>query len=82
MNQKQSSQHVDLVFILPYCREGISTLSIFILPSSSLRRSALPWHSVLPLGELQRRAEAAQRELFRLGITFTVYSDRDATDPS
>ena len=34
----------------------------------------------MELDELHRRAEAAQRELFRLGITFTVYSDRDATD--
>lgn len=34
----------------------------------------------MPLDDLRRRAEAAERELFRLGITFTVYSDREATD--
>ncbi len=32
------------------------------------------------LAELKRRAEYAQAELFNLGITFTVYSDRDAID--
>jgi uncharacterized circularly permuted ATP-grasp superfamily protein len=31
-------------------------------------------------GALQRRARAADRELFNLGITFTVYSDKDAID--
>jgi uncharacterized circularly permuted ATP-grasp superfamily protein len=31
-------------------------------------------------GALQRRAAAADRELFNLGITFTVYSDKDAID--
>ena len=31
-------------------------------------------------GALQRRAKAADRELFNLGITFTVYSDKDAID--
>ena len=30
--------------------------------------------------ELQHRMQAAQRELFNLGITFTVYSERDAID--
>jgi uncharacterized circularly permuted ATP-grasp superfamily protein len=30
--------------------------------------------------ELRRRAQAAERELFNLGITFTVYSDRDSID--
>ncbi len=30
--------------------------------------------------ELRRRAAAAEAELFNLGITFTVYSDRDAID--
>ena len=29
---------------------------------------------------LRRRAKAADRELFNLGITFTVYSDKDAID--
>lgn len=28
--------------------------------------------------DLRRRAQAAERELYNLGITFTVYSDRDA----
>ena len=32
------------------------------------------------LAELKRRAALAQAELFNLGITFTVYSDRDAID--
>jgi len=30
--------------------------------------------------ELKRRAEYAERELFNLGITFTVYSDKDQID--
>ncbi len=32
------------------------------------------------LDELRRRARFAEAELFNLGITFTVYSDRDAID--
>lgn len=31
-------------------------------------------------GALQRRARATDRELFNLGITFTVYTDKDAID--
>jgi len=31
-------------------------------------------------GALQRRAKAADRELFNLGITFTVYTDKNAID--
>ncbi len=34
----------------------------------------------MPLAELQQRAQAAEQELYNLGITFTVYSDRDAID--
>ena len=34
----------------------------------------------MSLAELQRRAELAERELFNLGITFTVYSERNAID--
>ena len=34
----------------------------------------------LELGELRERAADAERELFTLGITFTVYSDRTAID--
>ena len=34
----------------------------------------------LDLDALQRRAEDAERELYNLGITFTVYSDKDAID--
>ena len=36
--------------------------------------------AAMDLRELRRRAAAAERELFSLGITFTVYSDRDAID--
>ena len=36
--------------------------------------------SGLPLAQLRQRAQAAERELFNLGITFTVYSERDAID--
>jgi uncharacterized circularly permuted ATP-grasp superfamily protein len=36
--------------------------------------------SVLKSDELQQRASDAERELFNLGITFTVYSDSDAID--
>ena len=34
----------------------------------------------ISMAELRRRAELAERELFNLGITFTVYSERDAID--
>ncbi len=34
----------------------------------------------LDLAELRRRAAVAEAELYNLGITFTVYSDRDAID--
>src|SRR3712207_3059167 len=34
----------------------------------------------LPCAELQQRKAAAERELFNLGITFTVYSESDAID--
>lgn len=34
----------------------------------------------LSLAELRRRADAAEREMYNLGITFTVYSDRNAID--
>jgi uncharacterized circularly permuted ATP-grasp superfamily protein len=34
----------------------------------------------VPPEDLRRRAEIAEAELYNLGITFTVYSDRDAID--
>ena len=34
----------------------------------------------LDIATLRRRARGAERELFNLGITFTVYSDREAID--
>ena len=34
----------------------------------------------LPLGELSARAEDALQEMFERGVTFTVYSDRNAID--
>src|SRR5687768_10188626 len=34
----------------------------------------------LPLADLRQRAQDAERELFNLGITFTVYSEKDAID--
>ena len=34
----------------------------------------------MSMTELRRRAKAAERELFNLGITFTVYTKRDAID--
>ena len=34
----------------------------------------------LNIEELRRRAADAERELFNLGVTFTVYSDKDAID--
>ena len=40
------------------------------------------WHRLqqLELDELRKRSEDAERELFTLGITFTVYSDSNAID--
>jgi uncharacterized circularly permuted ATP-grasp superfamily protein len=34
----------------------------------------------MSLAQLQDRAQAAEREMFNLGITFTVYSERDVID--
>ena len=34
----------------------------------------------LDIATLRRRARDAERELFNLGITFTVYTDREAID--
>ena len=34
----------------------------------------------IPVAEFKRRAAAAERALYDLGVTFTVYSDRDAID--
>src|ERR1700752_4873401 len=34
----------------------------------------------IPVDELRRRARNAENELFNLGVTFTVYSDKDAID--
>uniref|UniRef100_UPI0038CFD1EF circularly permuted type 2 ATP-grasp protein n=1 Tax=Elioraea rosea TaxID=2492390 RepID=UPI0038CFD1EF len=36
--------------------------------------------AALPVEELRRRSAAAERDLFNLGITFTVYSDATAID--
>ncbi len=46
-------------------------------PDLALIRSRL---DRLSLPELRRRAGVAEAELYNLGITFTVYSDRDAID--
>src|SRR5262249_34696795 len=34
----------------------------------------------IPVDELRRRARNAENELFNLGVTFTVYSEKDAID--
>ncbi len=34
----------------------------------------------MPVEEIRRRAKVAEAELYNLGITFTVYSDKDAID--
>ena len=47
------------------------------LPDTSLIRSRL---GRMRSSTLRRRARATDRELFNLGITFTVYSERDAID--
>ncbi len=46
------------------------------------RHLAALWRrlQLLELGKLRERAGDAERELFTLGITFTVYSDRSAID--
>jgi len=46
------------------------------------RNLAVLWHRLqqLELAQLRERAEDAERELFTLGITFTVYSDKTAID--
>jgi uncharacterized circularly permuted ATP-grasp superfamily protein len=36
--------------------------------------------AALDFDELRRRAQDAERELYNLGITFIVYSDKDAVD--
>ena len=47
------------------------------LPATELIRSRL---GRMRATTLKRRARATDRELFNLGITFTVYSERDAID--
>ena len=49
---------------------------------SKNRHLAALWNHLqkLELTRLRERAEDAERELFTLGITFTVYSDRTAID--
>jgi uncharacterized circularly permuted ATP-grasp superfamily protein len=45
-------------------------------------RVAQLWHMLetCDLGELRQRAADAEQELFKLGITFTVYTEKDAID--
>jgi len=52
------------------------------LKESKNHHLAALWHHLqqLELTKLRERAEDAERELFTLGITFTVYSDRTAID--
>ena len=46
------------------------------------RHMAPLWHSLVTgdVAILRQRAFEAERELFNLGITFTVYTDKDAID--
>jgi len=52
------------------------------IPERRNRHLTALWHRLqqLELAQLRERAEDAERELFTLGITFTVYSDRTAID--
>jgi uncharacterized circularly permuted ATP-grasp superfamily protein len=51
-------------------------------PDRRNRHLTALWHRLqqLELEQLRKRAQDAERELFTLGITFTVYSDRTAID--
>ncbi len=51
-------------------------------PAERNRYLAMLWHRLqqLEVQVLRERSEDAERELFTLGITFTVYSDRTAID--
>jgi uncharacterized circularly permuted ATP-grasp superfamily protein len=51
-------------------------------PADRNRHLAALWQRLqgIELGKLRERASDAERELFTLGITFTVYSDRTAID--
>ena len=51
-------------------------------PEHRNRNLTTLWHRLqqLELTDLAARAKDAERELFMLGITFTVYSDRNAID--
>ena len=51
-------------------------------PESQNRNLAALWQRLqgVELGKLRERAGDAERELFTLGITFTVYSERSAID--
>ena len=51
-------------------------------PENRNRHLTALWHRLqqLELQQLRERAADAERELFTLGITFTVYSDRTAID--
>jgi uncharacterized circularly permuted ATP-grasp superfamily protein len=51
-------------------------------PENRNRHLTALWHRLqqLELQQLRERSQDAERELFTLGITFTVYSDRTAID--
>jgi uncharacterized circularly permuted ATP-grasp superfamily protein len=51
-------------------------------PENRDRNLTTLWHSLqrMELSDLSARAKDAERELFMLGITFTVYSERNAID--
>ncbi len=53
-----------------------------LIGAKESKHLAALWHHLqkLELTKLRERAEDAERELFTLGITFTVYSDRTAID--
>jgi uncharacterized circularly permuted ATP-grasp superfamily protein len=70
--------------VAPLDHYGAGPYYCELLNSAEARNRHLTalWHRLqqLELEELRLRAEDAERELFTLGITFTVYSDRTAID--
>lgn len=65
---------------LEYDAEGFACERAIAIAAEPAARAVIEKLEALSLAELRRRAEAAEQELANLGITFTVYTDRDAID--
>ena len=82
MAQIAALKHNKLVSALSGYDPGISFCELLGSEKQPGSNVAPLWHSLetSDLASLKQRATDAERELFDLGITFTIYSDKDAID--